>query len=97
MKLAGYYSRVSDLNETMITRKNYRINNEDMHNFELSLKTYDASIFILTVALIKILEEEIFNLNALEKGLNEIEGLKTRLEDLKSENNKIKDFLKIKI
>ena len=91
-KLATIYFVISELNENIESRENFRINNLITTNFVPGLKIYDKNIHNLIEILLGLFEN-LINSNDLKNELFEIEILKPQLDEAKSQNNKIKEIL----
>lgn len=91
-KLAWIYYRVSDINENIRSRENYRINNRNTKSYNLTMTMYNSSISALTTSIIIFLEE-FLNSEELIMNLEGIDKLNDSLHLLKTHNKKIQDFV----
>lgn len=90
--LAVLYFKVTDINENIVSRENFRINNVNTIHFSSEIEIYDKNLFKYIEEFITLLER-LLNFQELKDGLDDIKKLETQLEKLKSQNNKIKEFL----
>ena len=91
--LAVLYFKVTDINENIVSRENFRINNVNTSYFFPEIEIYDKNLYRYIEEFITLLER-LLNFQELKTGLDNIKQLETQLEKLKSQNNKIKEFLK---
>ena len=92
--LAVLYFKVTDINENIVSRENFRINNVDTNQFSSEIEIYDKNLFKYIEEFITLLER-LLNFEELKNGLDDIKKLETQLEKLRSQNNKIKEFLNL--
>ncbi len=92
--LAVLYFKVTDINENIVNRENFRINNANTSYFSSEIKIYDKNLFKYIEEFITLLER-LLNFQELISGLYDIKVLEDQLEELKSQNNKIKEFLNL--
>ncbi len=90
--LAVLYFKVTDINENIKSRENFRINNVNTSYFSSEIEIYDKNLFRYTEEFITLLER-LLNFQELKNGLDDIKKLENQLEKLKSQNNKIKELL----
>ena len=90
--LAVLYFKVTDINENIMSRENFRINNANTSHFSSEIEIYDKNLFKYIEQFITLLER-LLNCPDLKNQLYDIKELENQLEKLKSQNNKIKEFL----
>ena len=90
--LAVLYFKVTDINENIVSRENFRINNVNTSYFFSEIEIYDKNLYRYIEEFITLLEQ-LLDFQELKTGLNDIKQLKIQLEKLKSQNNQIKEFL----
>jgi hypothetical protein len=90
--LAVLYFKVTDINENIMSRENFRINNANTSHLYSEIETYDENLFKYIEEFITLLER-LLNFQDMKNGLNNIKELQSQLDELKSQNNKIKEFL----
>jgi hypothetical protein len=94
--LAVLYFKVTDINENIVSRENFRINNVNTNHFSSEIEIYDKNLFRYIEEFITLLER-LLNFEELKDGLDDIKMLETQLEKLKTQNNKIKQFLDLEL
>ena len=92
--LAVLYFKVTDINENIMSRENFRINNANTSHFSSEIEIYDKNLFKYIEEFITLLER-LLNIKELKNQLYDIQELENQLEELKSKNNKIKEFLNL--
>ena len=90
--LAVLYFKVTDINENIVSRENFRINNVNTSYFFSEIEMYDKNLYKYIEEFITLLER-LLNFQELKTGLDDIKQLEAQLEKLKSQNNQIKEFL----
>ena len=90
--LAVLYFKVTDINENIVSRENFRINNANTSYFSSEIEIYDKNLYRFIEEFITLLER-LLEFQELKNELNDIKNLENQLEKLKSQNNKIKIFL----
>ncbi len=90
--LAVLYFKVTDINENIVSRENFRINNVNTSHFSSEIEIYDKNLFKYIEEFITLLER-LLNFQELKNELDDIKKLEIQLEKLKSQNNQIKEFL----
>jgi hypothetical protein len=90
--LAVLYFKVTDINENIVSRENFRINNINTSYFFSEIEIYDKNLYRYIDEFITLLER-LLNFQELKTGLDDIKQLETQLEKLKTQNNKIKEFV----
>ncbi|MGO9387609.1 MAG: hypothetical protein ACLPWD_06115 [Methanobacterium sp.] len=90
--LAVLYFKVTDINETIVSRENFRITNVDTSHFYSEIEIYDKNLFRYIEEFITLLER-LLNFQELKNELGDIKRIETQLDELKSSNSKIKGFL----
>ena len=90
--LAVLYFKVTDINENIMSRENFRINNANTSHFSSEIEIYDKNLFKYIEQFITLLER-LLNFPDLKNQLYDIKELERQLDKLKSQNNKIKEFL----
>lgn len=89
--LTSFYIHVSQMNEIIKSRENFRINNIGSESFLSTIKKYNVALLKVSDGTINQLEI-MLNHDIVKNKFN-IKSLKSLLKDLKSENNKIHIFL----
>ena len=92
--LAVLYFKVTDINENIMSRENFRINNANTSHFSSEIEIYDKNLFRYIEEFITLLER-LLNIQELKNQLYDIQELENQLEELKSKNNKIREFLNL--
>ncbi len=92
--LAILYFKITDINENIVSRENFRINNVNTSHFSSEIELYDKNLYRYIEEFI-ILLERLLNFQELKNGLDDIKELETKLKELKRQNNKIKEFLNL--
>ena len=92
--LAVLYFKVTDINENIVSRENFRINNPNTSHFSSEIEIYDKNLFRYIEEFITLLER-LLNFPELKNELDDIKKIETQLEELKSQNSKIKEFLNL--
>ena len=92
--LAVLYFKITDINENIVSRESFRINNVNSSHFSSEIEIYDKNLFRYIEEFITLLER-LLNFQELKDGLDDINKLETQLEKLKSQNNEIKEFLNL--